>query len=388
MATVKSDPKRSTWFLPADRAGDELLGAQVEKATTSAVVDSLLRSWGGPLAILNSQRQILALNGSYLNSIGATGPDEVLGIRPGESLHCIHAESGPGGCGTSRACASCGAAAAIVAASARAMPEERDCSMTVRQGGEEHHYDLRVRAAPLQLGDERLTILTFRDVSVEKRRASLERAFFHDIANLVAGLSGAAQALPDPSRPEDAAAFDDVRTLTDRLFRELQVQRALSSDQAMALHAAIQPVDLALVADQADRLFRHHPAAIGKTLQVDLPEPAPVIETDPDLLQRVVTNLLLNAFEATMPGGTVRFTLEPVADGVALRVWNAAAIPAAVMPRIFQRYFSTKPGEGRGQGTFVSRLFTERFLHGTIGVVSTAEGGTAFEVRLPRTPRR
>jgi signal transduction histidine kinase len=268
------------------------------------------------------------------------------------------------------------------------MPEERDCSMTLRQGGEEHHYELRVRAAPLQVGDERLTILTFRDVSVEKRRASLERAFFHDIANLVTSLSGAAQALPDPARPEDAAAFDDVRTLTDRLFRELQVQRALSSDQAMALHAAIQPVDLALVADQADRLFRHHPAAIGKTLQIDLPDPAPVIETDPDLLQRVVTNLLLNAFEATVPGGTVRFTLEPVADGVSLRVWNAAAIPAAVMPRIFQRYFTTKPGEGRGQGTFVSRLFTERFLHGTLGVVSTAEGGTSFEVRLPRTLHR
>ena len=69
-----------------------------------------------------------------------------------------------------------------------------------------------------------------------------------------------------------------------------------------------------------------------------------------------------------MPGGSVRLTVETAGDEVALRVWNAAAIPASVLPRIFQRYFSTKPGEGRGQGTFIARLFTERFLHGTLGV--------------------
>ena len=137
-----------------------------------------------------------------------------------------------------------------------------------------------------------------------------------------------------------------------------------------------------------ERLFRHHPAATGKTLLVSMADRAPAIETDPDLLQRVLTNLLLNAFEATAPGGTVRLTVEPSGDGVVLRVWNAAAIPASVLPRIFQRYFTTKPGEGRGQGAYVARLFTEGFLRGTLGVASTAEGGTAFEVRLPRSFRR
>jgi signal transduction histidine kinase len=204
---------------------------------------------------------------------------------------------------------------------------------------------------------------------------------------MVTSLSVAARALPDPARPEDASAVEDVRRLADRLAREVQVQRALASDPPVALHAASQPVDLAGAVDLADRLFRHHPAAIGKTFLVTMDEPAPVIETDPELLQRVLTNLLVNAFEATVPGGTVRLTVEPGPEGVALRVWNAAAIPAAVLPRIFQRYFTTKPGEGRGQGTFVARLFTERFLHGTISVASSAEGGTAFEVQLPRALR-
>jgi signal transduction histidine kinase len=387
MAHASAQQQRSTWFLPATRATGDLLGAQVARVASNVVVDALLRSWGGALAVLNGQRQVIALNGAYLEAIGATSPFDALGLRPGEALQCVHAESGPGGCGTSRACASCGAAAAIVASSARHLAEERDCSMSVRRGGEVHDYQLQVRATPLDLGDEACTLLTFRDVSAERRRASLERAMFHDLSGLVTSLSAAASALPDPARPEDASALEDVRILAGRLARELQVQRALASDRTVALHAATQPVDLAVAVDLADRAFRHHPAAIGKSLLVSMDEPAPVIETDPDLLQRVLANLLVNAFEATLPGGTVRLTVEPCGEGVALRVWNAAAIPAAVLPRIFQRYFTTKPGEGRGQGTFVARLFTERFLHGAISVASSTEGGTAFEVQLPRALR-
>jgi signal transduction histidine kinase len=385
MAIVMPTAKRSTWFLPAERAASELIGTQVQKAAANAVVDTLLRSWGGALAILNGQRQVVAINGAYLKTMGSTDPANALGLRPGETLGCVHAEAGPGGCGTAKACASCGAAAAIVATSAREVPEERTCALSVLRDGVEQSFELRVRAAPLDLGDERFTLLTFRDISAEQRRASLERAFFHDLANLVTGLGAAALALPDPAQPGEAAAIDDVRSLTDRLFRELQVQRALTSERISALQGAVEHVDLARVADQADRLFRHHPAAIGKTLALVLAEPLPAIESDADLLQRVVTNLLLNAFEATPPGGTVRLTIEPAGEQVALRVWNAEAIPAAVLPRVFQRYFSTKPGEGRGQGTFISRLFAERFLRGTLTVTSTTEGGTAFELRLPRT---
>ncbi len=387
MHTHMPDLKRSTWFLPADRLSGRELDAQVERAAADGVVDALLRTWGGALAILNAQRQIVAVNGAYLKTIGSTDPSDALGLRPGESLQCAHAEHAPGGCGTSRACATCGTAAAIVAATASGQPEERDCALALRHDGVERYYELRVRAIPLEVAGEPLTVLTFRDVSVEQRRAALERAFFHDLANLASSLGAAAHALPEAVRPEDAAAIEDVRTLTDRLCRELQMQRAVVSDRVAALHGAFRQVDLAHVVDLADRLFRHHPAATGKVLVVTMDRPAPVIDTDADLLQRVLTNLLLNAFEATLPGGEVRLTVEPSGDFAALRVWSAEAIPAAVLPRIFQRYFTTKPGDGRGQGTYVARLFTEQFLHGTISVTSTAEGGTAFEVRLPRTLR-
>jgi signal transduction histidine kinase len=386
MPSINMASKRSTWFLPAERAPADLLESQVARTAGSEIVDALLRTWGGALAVLNGHRQMVALNGAWLLAIGATSPAEALGLRPGEALRCLHAGEAPGGCGTAKACASCGAAAAIVAASARGVPEERDCSLSIQRDGEVQHFELQVRAAPLHLGNGPLTLLTFRDVSAERRRASLERAFFHDLANLVAALGGAAHALPDLPSPDQAAAVDDVRTLADRIAREIQVQRALVSDRPVALQPARRPVQLRVMVDLLERFYRHHPAATGKTLRVSMSEPPPTLRTDPDLLQRVLGNLITNAFEATIPGGTVRLAVESTAGGVAMRVWNAAAIPAAVLPRIFERYFSTKPGDGRGQGTFIARIFTERFLHGSIGVTSTAEGGTAFEVRLPGEP--
>jgi sensor histidine kinase regulating citrate/malate metabolism len=55
-----------------------------------------------------------------------------------------------------------------------------------------------------------------------------------------------------------------------------------------------------------------------------------------------------------------------------------------VRPRIFQRCFTTKPGEGRGQGTFAMKLFGEGYLGGTVSFETSAREGTTFELRLPR----
>jgi signal transduction histidine kinase len=78
--------------------------------------------------------------------------------------------------------------------------------------------------------------------------------------------------------------------------------------------------------------------------------------------------------------------VEEQPEQVTFRVWNPGAIAASIAPRIFQRYFSTKPGSGRGQGTFIMKLLGERVLGGDVGFTSSATGGTTFSLRLPRRP--
>jgi signal transduction histidine kinase len=381
-----------TWFLPVARAAAGELAGQVARLARSPLVDALLRAWSGAVAVLNDRRQIVALNAVYLSDMGIEDPAQALGLRPGESIECVHARELPGGCGTSRACATCGAAISIVASAASGRAEERDCVLSVRRAGAQVDLDLMVRAWPVAIEGERFTVLALHDVTVDRRRAALERAYFHDLANLVAGLSGACEMLLDADPAEARAAAQDTRTLTERLVREVQVQRALAAASPGSITLNVERLHVEQLVEQMRRLFARHPAAEGKQLLVVGLDGAGALETDGFMLHRVVTNLLVNAFEATPAGGAVRLSVDVSggADGAGeaiFQVWSEAAIPPAVQPRIFQRYFSTKDGEGRGQGTYVIKLFGEGALGGRVTFWSAPGVGTTFELRLPRKLR-
>jgi signal transduction histidine kinase len=370
---------------PAERVAPEALAAEVAAALSGPIVDALLQLLPGAVAVLNERQQVVALNASFLAVAETDDPGAALGLRVGEVLGCDLADDGPDGCGTGPACSSCGMAVAQAAAAARLRPEERSCTVSVTHGGQTQSLDLRVRAAPLDLGGRRLAVVALTDISAERRRAALERAFFHDLTNLVSGLQGASGALDDPDLAEAASAITDVRLLTRRLGREVQLQRALASQRAGVYRVAVERVPVAGLVEQLRLAFQQRREATGKALTVALPPAGGDLDTDGFLLHRVVTSMLANAFEATPAGGEVRLSVEAAPAEVVFRAWNAGAIPAAIQGRVFQRFFSTKPGEGRGQGTYMMKLFGEAYLKGRVGFTTSAEGGTTFEVRLPRT---
>jgi signal transduction histidine kinase len=375
----------ATYFAPPYRARGEVLRQQVERAAADPLVDAILRAFGGVAVVLNRERQVVAFNGAYLQMLGLDRPSQALGLRLGEAVSCVHASDHPAGCGTGQACPSCGTAIAIALAQDLGRAEERECALAIRRGRETEDLCFRVRVHPLPVEGEELQLLTLTDVSLEKRRAGLERAFFHDVANLVAGLSCAAVSLR-PEDPEDLRAVTaDIRVIASRLARELEVQRLLSSAEALDYEPMMDAVDLGELVAELRAVLQYHPAAMGKRLAA--PEGRlGTMTTDPHLLERVLTNMLVNAFEATARGDQVRLEVEEQPEQVTFRVWNPGAIAASIAPRIFQRYFSTKPGSGRGQGTFIMKLLGERVLGGEVGFTSSATGGTTFSLRLPRRP--
>ena len=65
-------------------------------------------------------------------------------------------------------------------------------------------------------------------------------------------------------------------------------------------------------------------------------------------------NLLLNAAQATPPGGTITVLADKVkfADMIELRVRDTGGgIPADILPHVFEPFFTTKRGKGTGLGT-------------------------------------
>jgi signal transduction histidine kinase len=112
-----------------------------------------------------------------------------------------------------------------------------------------------------------------------------------------------------------------------------------------------------------------------------------MVETDPTLVLRVLGNMIVNALEATGPGGAVRLSIEENPEWVTFSVWNDATIPSAIRNRIFQRNVSTKDDMGRGLGTYSMKLFGEQVLGGRVSFTSDASG-TVFRFSLPAVSGR
>ena len=120
--------------------------------------------------------------------------------------------------------------------------------------------------------------------------------------------------------------------------------------------------------------------AVSFTLQV--PEGLPSLCVDWQQLKQAFLNLLLNAIQATPPGGAVQVSVTAEADAVRIAVIDSGSgIAPEIMDRIFDPYFTTKP-----QGTGLGLPMALRIIQahgGTLDVSSAIGEGTTVEVRLP-----
>ena len=348
--------------------------------TRNPVTDSLMQSVSGLMAILDDQRRVLAINDSLLEFLGNNQRGSFLGLRLGEAIACINAKEAPGGCGTGRFCSSCGAANAILSSLAEDKPVERICVANVEQKGQELEICFQVRAAPIIFEKQKFIVLLMQDISTQHAQAALERVFFHDIGNILAILMGATENF-DQDR-DNRKRIEIIRRACLRLKNEVEIQKTLSRTKASTYQVALRKVGINQIVREVEEVVSQHHAAAGKSLL--LPETLPEREllTDPSLLVRILLNMLTNAFEATDHGGQAKLWVVDGEDGTSFMVWNAREIPPEIRPRIFQRHFSTKEGQGRGLGTYSMKLFGESILHGKVDFSSSRESGTTFSLTI------
>ncbi len=372
-----------TYFASPERAKPEELQNAVRGIANSPIVNVALEMLSSWLAVINEHRQLLAVNHSLLLALGIEEPDRVLGLRPGEALGCVHAQDHPAGCGTSRFCRTCGAAIAIVAAQQSDQPQERECVMTVKRDGGVTDHDFLVRCCPFEMNGHKLALLSMSDVSEEKHRMALERSFLHDLGNALLGLDTEVHRLQN----DDLERVARIRQAVSALTRELRVQRILMQD---GMNAWLETEDTCCseLLAQLKELVSAHATAREQELVFEQHGDDKEWSIDAGLLIRVLTNMVLNALEAGQSGDQVRITAEAGKKNVVFRVWNRQLIPEEISWRIFQRYFSTKPGNGRGLGTFTMKLLGEKLLGGKVEFTSTPKDGTTFSIRLPRRQRK
>jgi hypothetical protein len=371
-----------TFFASPERSGKDELNRQIQTITHNPLIDEVMHLIGGLIAVLNRNRQIVALNHSLLDLLGIEDPQEVLGLRPGEALGCVHAYELEAGCGTSSYCLTCGAAIAIVSSQESREPVERDCALVAECGGHRKDLFFHVIASPVEIQKEQFIFIFLHDNTHQQYQASLERTFFHDIKNTISGLLNAGELLAMTISKDNHEMAKHIISLTERLSREVELQRYLSKAGPNGVGVQQELLSIDHIIDETYKTVVHHPSNRDRQIRILNRASKARVRTDLSLMIRALSNMLINACEASDAGCDVIFEAKRMDNEVVFSVWNNKSIPKPIRNRIFQRNFSTKDGFGRGLGTFSMKLIAERLLGGRVYFQSSSGEGTRFYLCL------
>jgi signal transduction histidine kinase len=186
---------------------------------------------------------------------------------------------------------------------------------------------------------------------------------------------------------EDADYRDTFRRMVER---EMQVvKRVLEDLQNIAKPIPLERFPIELNRSVGDAIESMQPLAetAGISLRAELSTEPLFVEGDLFALGRVYRNLVVNAIQATAPGGLVVAAVEGNGDRVQVRVYDTGCgIPADRLQAVFEDFVTTKR-RGLGLGLAITRKIVEQ-LGGRISVASEVGKGTTFVIDFPRTSAR
>ena len=201
--------------------------------------------------------------------------------------------------------------------------------------------------------------------------------FVHDLKNLASNLSMMLQNLP--------AHFDNPAFREDAL-RSLSSSVSKINTMGSRLNLLRERLDVKPVEADLNDVVEHTLAGLRGMSSAPIAcelRPMPKMLFDPEQIQKVVTNLVLNAQDAVSNGGEISVTTERRNGWVELTVTDTGCgMSQEVMEKYLFRPFKTTKRQGMGIGLFHSKLIVEAH-RGRIEVESKERVGTTFRVILP-----
>lgn len=361
---------------------DSVTGLVREVRHQRGRLETVINSIDDGIVVLDPDRQIVAANASFLERTGHTR-EEVLG--------CGCSEVAGGVCSTT----DCPTLSCL----ATGEHQVRICNRLDGDGGVTWE---EVHSSPIRgPGGEIVQVVeVWRDIS-ERRGAEARLAESHRLSSLGMLASGFSHELNTPLATVLTCIEAILRETGDKdedttNLRGIDESASIARDQVLRCKGITQHflrlsrgqtspgevVELGSVVEAVTRLVA--PTAQGEGVTV-LSEPIPpglqVRASEADL-QHALINLLLNSIEACDADGTVVVDVEGDTS-VHIRVTdNGCGIPHEEMSRIFEPFFSLRPG-GTGLGLFLALNFV-RVWGGDILVQSTPGSGSTFGITLPR----
>lgn len=215
----------------------------------------------------------------------------------------------------------------------------------------------------------------------ERLRRTLFANAAHELRTPLTAIRCELEGMMDGLIPSSREQLQSLHDETTRLTSLLAGMEDLSSAEASSLNLQRQSVQLGPflggIMERYRALFDEKGVALLSAAADD-----DRVDADPELLSRIVVNLLGNALRATPAGGTVTVKSEPVTGGTAISVTDTGCgIAADALPRIFERFYRGAGG-GMGLGLAIVKELVEAH-GGRIEVESRVGEGSRFTVLIP-----
>jgi signal transduction histidine kinase len=211
----------------------------------------------------------------------------------------------------------------------------------------------------------------------------LAASLAHEIKNPLAGISGAIQIFGDEldeGHPHKEIIVESLRQIDrlDAAVKDLLIY-ARPKPPVSAPVAIVQLLQRALV------LLREEPAFRGVRVEFEEADQELVIRVDENLIQQVLTNLLINAAHACENGGTVKCRVASSKPRMQVIIEdNGTGMSREALDRAFEPFFTTK-AKGTGLGLAICKRIVESH-GGTITLESELGRGTRVTIDLPDKP--
>ena len=201
----------------------------------------------------------------------------------------------------------------------------------------------------------------------------------HEIRNPLAGIAGVIEIVSRDLPPNSPARA----VIKDAKEEALQINRILTEllETARPKPPQFRVSDVCSTAEHAVMFARQQAVTKRIMIEMDVTGPIPPVDHDPNQINQVLLNLLLNAIQSMDKPGTIRVSLETDEDDVLITVADEGkGIPAENLTNIFRPFFTTK-GHGTGLGLSLARRTVESH-GGSIDVTSEVGKGSRFAIRL------
>ena len=286
---------------------------------------------------------------------------------------------------------------------AETLTEKAPRQWSVRQVGADHlpqEWDVHAYPLPGTQPKDPSAVVVWQDRTEERRLENslmqagklaaigqLAAGVAHEINNPLTAINANAQMLKMVI-PADDDMYEAVELIARAGDRASNVVRGLL-DFARQNQYSFEPGDVNRSILQAQRMLTYQFKSADIDVVRDLDEDLPEVEASWEHLKTVWLNLLINARDAVLalPSGrriAVETRMASSGDHVQVLVTdNGKGISPAEAEHIFEPFYTTKdPGQGTGLGLATSQRIVQQH-GGSMEVVSEAEDGTTFIVRLP-----